>query len=86
MTDRFPKIECERVHPTLPVPDVAVAVEFYTSRLGFTLGFNWPEDGRPTFAGVNLGDVQIFLAEGAPNPDRKRGSRRCSSILRPISA
>jgi catechol 2,3-dioxygenase-like lactoylglutathione lyase family enzyme len=68
MTHPFPKIECERLHPLLPVRDVTEAVDFYTRRLGFTLGFTWPEAGAPTMAGVNLGDVQVFLAKGTPNP------------------
>jgi hypothetical protein len=68
MTHPFPKIECERLHPLLPVRDVSKAVDFYTTRLGFTLGFTWPEGGAPTMAGVNLGDTQVFLGEGTPNP------------------
>lgn len=64
----FPKIDCERLHPGLPVSDVRAAVEFYTTKLGFQLGFTWPEDGPPTMAGVNLGDVQVFLERGTPNP------------------
>ena len=62
------KVDCERMHPGLPVADVAAAVEFYTTKLGFTLGFTWPEDSPPTIAGVNLGDVQVFLQQGQPNP------------------
>ena len=72
MAEPFPRIECERLHPVVPVTDVAAAVEFYTTRLGFTLGFTWPEDGPPNMAGVNLGhekDVQVFLQRGTPNPD-----------------
>src|SRR5262245_42113258 len=68
MPKDFPKVECERVHPGLPVKDVGAAVEFYTKRLGFTLGFTWPEEGAPTMAGVNLGEVQVFLQQGTPNP------------------
>jgi catechol 2,3-dioxygenase-like lactoylglutathione lyase family enzyme len=50
----------------LDVPDVMAAVGFYTSKLGFTLGFTW---GEPiSFAGVNLDQVQIFLEQGDPNP------------------
>src|SRR5215207_1638105 len=61
-----PKVDCERLHPGLAVPDVLAAVEFYTNRLGFTLGFTW---GEPvTMAGVNLGEVQVFLERGTPNP------------------
>jgi uncharacterized glyoxalase superfamily protein PhnB len=44
------------------VPDVLAAVEFYTSKLGFTLGFTWGEPAA--MAGVNLGDVQVFLERG----------------------
>ena len=47
--------------------DVQAAVEFYTAKLGFTLGFTWPEGATPTYAGVNLGDVQVFLDQGEPN-------------------
>lgn len=59
-----PMIECERFHPTLAVPDVAAAVRVYTEQLGFALGFTW---GEPvTVAGVNLGNVQLFLQQGDP--------------------
>jgi catechol 2,3-dioxygenase-like lactoylglutathione lyase family enzyme len=61
-----PQIDCERHHTTLPVSDIRAAVEFYTKQLGFSEGFLWGDP--PTFAGVNLGDVQIFMAEGTPNP------------------
>ncbi len=52
----------------LPVTDIRAAVEFYTTKLGFTFGFTWPEGTAPTYAGVMLGDVQIFLDEGEPSP------------------
>ena len=58
------QIDCTRVTPSLRVRDITRALEFYTSRLGFTLGFTW---GEPVgFAGVKLGDVQIFLQQGDP--------------------
>jgi catechol 2,3-dioxygenase-like lactoylglutathione lyase family enzyme len=62
-----PEVECEKQHPALRVPDVGAAVDFYTSRLGFRLGFTWGEP--PEMAGVNLGDVQLFLERGTPRPD-----------------
>jgi catechol 2,3-dioxygenase-like lactoylglutathione lyase family enzyme len=65
-TSTPPKVDCERIHATLQVEDINQAVEFYTRKLGFTLGFLWGDP--PTFAGVNLGDVQIFLAQGTPDP------------------
>ncbi|MEX2284387.1 MAG: VOC family protein [Gemmatimonadota bacterium] len=62
-----PQVDCERLHPTLMVSDVPAAADFYTSKLGFTLGFFW---GEPTtMAGVNLGDVQVFLERGNPAPE-----------------
>ena len=65
-TVQAPQVECERQHPGLAVPDVPAAVAFYTGRLGFTTGFTWGEP--PTFAGVNLGEVQLFLQQGKPSP------------------
>lgn len=64
--DGVPPIECERHHAGLAVSDVTAAVEFYTTKLGFQPGFTWGEP--PSFAGVNLGETQIFLQEGTPSP------------------
>ena len=57
-------IECEVCHPTLSVSDVPSAIDFYTKKLGFWVAFS---EGK--FAGVNLGEVQIFLTEGKPAPE-----------------
>lgn len=59
-------VECDRLHPVLRVSDVLAAAEFYTTRLGFKPGFTW--GNPPTFAGVNLGEVQLFLEQGPPHP------------------
>jgi catechol 2,3-dioxygenase-like lactoylglutathione lyase family enzyme len=61
-----PQVDCERLHPGLAVTDLMATVEFYTSKLGFTLGFTWGDP--PGFAGVNLGEVQVFLSTGTPSP------------------
>jgi len=61
-----PFIDCEQIHAGLAVSDIAAAVEFYTKKLGFQHAFSWGEP--PTFAGVNLGKVQIFLEKGTPTP------------------
>lgn len=59
--------DCEQYHAILFVPDVDEAVRFYTTRLGFWLAF---ADGQPaTFAGLNLGRVQLFLERGEPSAD-----------------
>src|SRR6266850_750067 len=59
-------VDCEQVHPELPVSDVLAAVDFYINKLGFKQSFIWGDP--PEMAGVNLGRVQVFLAKGAPNP------------------
>jgi len=63
------RVECESLHPVLRVPDIRAAVDFYTTKLGFSLGFTWPDGPSPTYAGVTLGDVRVFLDQGQPNPD-----------------
>ena len=59
-------VDCEQVHPSLPVSDVRAAAEFYTTKLGFWQSFTWGDP--PSMAGVNLGNVQMFLEQGTPNP------------------
>jgi catechol 2,3-dioxygenase-like lactoylglutathione lyase family enzyme len=61
-----PQIDCEQHHASLSVTDVQAAADFYTTQLGFRLGFTWGDP--PTIAGVNLGQVQIFLEQGTPCP------------------
>jgi len=61
-----PLIECEQIHAVLAAGDILAAVDFYTTKLGFKLGFTWGDPA--TFAGVNLGKVQMFLQKGTPDP------------------
>ena len=61
-----PDVDCDRLHPVLPVPDVQAAVDFYTTKLGFFTAFTFGDP--PTMAGVNLGHVQVFLEQGIANP------------------
>jgi catechol 2,3-dioxygenase-like lactoylglutathione lyase family enzyme len=62
-----PLVECEKMHVTLPVSNLAAAIEFYVTKLGFRLGFLW---GEPAwFAGITLGEVEIFLKEDTPAPN-----------------
>jgi catechol 2,3-dioxygenase-like lactoylglutathione lyase family enzyme len=67
-----PFIECEQTHAGLAVSDLAAALEFYTRKLGFQQAFTWGDP--PTFAGVNLGKVQMFLAAGTPTPSPDTGA------------
>ena len=64
-----PRVECTQLHPGLAVGDLAAAIDFYTNRLGFRVGFTWGDP--PVMAGMNLGDVQIFLQGSEPNPGRR---------------
>ena len=61
-----PHVRCEQHHATLSVSDVCAAAEFYATKLGFLVAF--AEGDPPTFAGVNLDCVQIFLTRGEPAP------------------
>lgn len=61
-----PIVDCDRHHPTFPVSDVMEAAAFYTSKLGFSLGFTWGQP--PELVGLNLGKVSIHLGKGKPNP------------------
>src|SRR5262245_23878568 len=61
-----PQVDCDQQHPCLMVPDILGAVDFYTTKLAFTLGFTWGDP--PTFAGVNLDRAQLFLNKGTPAP------------------
>ena len=67
-----PFIECEQINAGLAVSDIPTAIDFYTKRLGFEQGFTWGEP--PTFAGANLGKVQMFLAKGTPTPSSETGA------------
>lgn len=66
-TSARPQVDCERHHTTLYVSDIPAAIDFYTNKLGFSLGFTWGDP--PTMAGVNLGEAQIFLEQGTPHPE-----------------
>ena len=61
-----PQIRCDQHHATLSVDDVQASAEFYATKLGFVVAFT--EGDPPTFAGVNLDCVQIFLTKGQPAP------------------
>jgi catechol 2,3-dioxygenase-like lactoylglutathione lyase family enzyme len=68
----LPFIECEQIHAGLAVSDIPSAVEFYVKKLGFQQAFTWGEP--PTFAGVNLGEAQLFLGKGTPTPSSETGA------------
>lgn len=60
----------EKVSVRYMVDDVAAAVDFYTTRFGFTLG----KSALPAFADVTRGNLRLLLAgpkssAGRPMPD-----------------
>src|SRR3954451_21672896 len=65
-TSSPPLVQCEQTHAGLAGADIPAAVDFYTQKLGFTLAFT--SGDPPTFAGVNLGKVQMFLQKATPDP------------------
>ncbi len=65
-TAALPQVECDQHHAGLSVDDVRTAVEFYTTKLGFSDGVLWGDP--PTMAAVRLGQVQVFLEQGTPAP------------------
>ena len=60
------EVEVEQLHPILAVADVRATVDFYTQKLGF-----WCPFLEDNFAGLNLGEAQMFVKQGTP------GSRDC---------
>ena len=60
-------VEAIGLYPTLQVPDVTKAIEYYQQKLGFDLQFLWGEP--PVHAGVNFGSVTFHFSEGTSNPD-----------------
>lgn len=62
-----PFIDCEQIHPVLAADDIAAATEFYRDKLGFFVAFTY--GNPPTMSGVNIGNVQMFLEKGTPNPE-----------------
>lgn len=53
--------------PILDVKSVEDSIEYYTTKLGFTKNWDWPDDSEDkTFGSVTNGEVSIFLAETPP--------------------
>lgn len=49
--------------PILDVASVEASIDHYTTKLGFTASWDWPEGDDKTFAAVSNGAVTLFLAE-----------------------
>jgi catechol 2,3-dioxygenase-like lactoylglutathione lyase family enzyme len=61
-----PAVECDQLHAGLAVIGPPGRHRLYVNKLGFVLAFKYGEP--PNLAGVNLGNVQIFLSQGTPAP------------------
>jgi catechol 2,3-dioxygenase-like lactoylglutathione lyase family enzyme len=44
-----PQVDCEKHHASLSVSDVLAAVDFYTNKLGFSLGIDYDSHGSYRF-------------------------------------
>lgn len=55
-----------KLTPNLIVADVDRSIAFYRDVLGFTVGMHVPDESPFVFAGVQCGEVEIFL--NAPGP------------------
>ena len=52
------------VMPTLNVSSVEKSIEYYTTVLGFTKDWDWPEEeANKTFGSIKNGKVTVFLVE-----------------------
>ncbi len=76
-TSAAPRVDCERHQTTLYVSDFLAAVDFYTNKLGFSLGFS--SGDPPVMADVNLDQVQIFLEQRNVLPPCSMTWRRTSA-------
>jgi uncharacterized glyoxalase superfamily protein PhnB len=52
------------VVPILRVGNTPASVQYYVQKLGFRIGFLYPNEERPFFACVKRGACRIFLCEG----------------------
>lgn len=49
--------------PIIDVASVEASIEHYTTKLGFTKSWDWPDGDDKTFAAISNGAVTLFLAE-----------------------
>lgn len=57
-------IKCSSVYPTLAVPDVETACNWYVERLGFSIRFLWNDP--PTHGAVLLDQACLHFWQGTP--------------------
>ena len=66
----------ERAIPILPADDLAVAKDFYVSKLGFQVVFEVSGDGKSGLLGLARGAIQITL----DSPMHGHGRNACVSL------
>lgn len=57
-------IECSAVYPTLAVPNVEEACNWYVEKLGFSIRFLWGDP--PTHGAISFGEACIHFWIGKP--------------------
>ena len=66
----------ERAIPHLPADDLAVAKEFYVTKLGFQVAFEASDDGRSGILGLTRGGIHITV----DSPMEGHGRNACVSL------
>src|SRR5574339_593554 len=66
----------ERAIPILPGDSIAVARDFYVSKLGFAVQFEATEDGRDGILGLQRGTIEITI----DCPMSGHGRNACASL------
>ncbi len=66
----------ERAIPILPGDSIAVARDFYVSKLGFAVQFEATEDGRDGIMGLQRGTIEITI----DCPMSGHGRNACASL------
>ena len=58
--------------PVFFVTDARVSIDFYQGKLGFSLDWNYEEDGRPYVCQVSRHDLELILAVDATRAGQGR--------------
>lgn len=67
----------ERAVPILPGDDLAIAKDFYVSKLGFKLQYEATEDGKNGIMGVKRGTIELTI----DCPMSGHGRNACASLI-----
>ena len=66
----------ERAIPILPTEDLAIAKTFYVGQLGFSVTFEFSEDGHSGLLGIRRGTIEMTL----DSPMSGHGRNACVTL------